>query len=183
MQTLMVFLVLGVVFSTMLLGFLLDSVLTLVTGVRLAFDLPPSWRLFGAIPIFVGLSVIGDTLRYRKPRDVLVSTSVTLLKFLRREPLGVQGARTEPFVPNGSYRWVRNPMYFGAIMLPFGLGVTLSSTPLVLWGVVLVLWFLFLIPHEEKELEALFGESYAEYKHQVPMLFPTGRRYKVNVSG
>jgi protein-S-isoprenylcysteine O-methyltransferase Ste14 len=45
--------------------------------------------------------------------------------------------------------------------------------------VVLTCWFWFSqIPFELKELEALFGESYAEYRRQVPKLFPYGKKHK-----
>ena len=174
----MALLIFTIVFTTFLLGILLDRALTAAMGVKPALHLPLLERAFGSLLIFLGCFVLGDTFRYRNPRDVLASTSVTLVKLLTRQPLTERGGRTEPFVPKGPYRWVRNPMYFAVVMFPFGLGVLLSSTTLLLWGIVLVCWFMVLIPREEKELEALFGDSYKEYRRQVPMLFPTGRRFK-----
>ena len=118
-------------------------------------------------------------MRYRRPLDVLVSTADTFTKLIKRKPLAEKTMRTEPFVPKGPYAWVRNPMYFGVVMLSFGIGVSLSSTPLLLWGLVVTCWFwLFQIPVEERELQALFGETYSEYRRQVPKLFPYGKRYR-----
>jgi protein-S-isoprenylcysteine O-methyltransferase Ste14 len=70
-------------------------------------------------------------------------------------------------------------MYFSLVMLVFGSGFAYSSVPLLLWGLVVTMWFSFFqIPFEEKELTALFGESYVDCRRQVPMLFPYGKRYK-----
>jgi protein-S-isoprenylcysteine O-methyltransferase Ste14 len=70
-------------------------------------------------------------------------------------------------------------MYSGVVMVLVGSGILLASASVLLWGLVVASYFLiFLIPREEKELDALFGESYREYKKQVPVLFPTGRRYR-----
>ena len=181
-QALTALLILTIILTTILLGILLNLALSAATGVRLVLRLPLLGRAFGALPILAGLLMLGYTFMYRKPRDVLASTSISMLKLLRRMPLAQRGGRTEPFIPRGPYRWVRNPMYFGVVMFPLGLGIAFSSVSLLLWGVVLVCWFtVVLIPHEERELEVLFGESYAEYKRQVPMLFPTGRRYRGKV--
>jgi protein-S-isoprenylcysteine O-methyltransferase Ste14 len=45
--------------------------------------------------------------------------------------------------------------------------------------VVLLIWFgLFLIPFEERELQALFGEEWTNYSEQTPMLIPFTKRRK-----
>lgn len=177
-RTMMALLIFEIVFATLLIGTLLHSLLNMAAGQQLEFDLPLAYRAVGGVLVLIGVAFLGSTLRVRKPRDILVSTSVTFLKFLRRKPLENLGARTEPFIPTGPYRWVRNPMYFAALMLPVGLGVLFSSLSFLLWGLALLAWVLILVRREEEELEALFGDSYRNYKRQVPMLFPTGRRYK-----
>jgi protein-S-isoprenylcysteine O-methyltransferase Ste14 len=59
------------------------------------------------------------------------------------------------------------------------LGLFLSSTPLLLWGLVVTCWFWFYeVPFEEKELQALLGEAYTVYRRQVPKLFPYGKKYR-----
>jgi len=177
-EVLAVLLVLSVIFATFLVGYGVWLLLASM-GYTLTFDLPMLVRLLGAVPILFGLFVAGSTTRYRKPREILDSTAVTLRKFLGREPLEQRGARTEPFRPAGPYRYVRNPMYFGVVLGLFGFCVLLSSGTILLWGMVVTLWFaVVLIPFEERELDALFGESYRAYRKQVPMLFPTGRRFR-----
>ena len=177
-EVLTLLLILSVITVTFLVGYgiwlLLDA-----AGYSLAFGLPPLVRLLGAGLILLGLIVAGSTTRYRKAREILDSTAVTLRKLLRVEPVEQRGARTEPFRPAGPYRYVRNPMYFGVVSGVFGFCVLLSSGTILLWDVVVTLWFaVVLIPFEEKELDALFGQSYRAYRKQVPMLFPTGRRFR-----
>ena len=177
-QAMTAMMILELVFILLVVGTLITTVLNVVLGRPVVVDLPLAARAAGVLLVLVGVGVVGWTLRLRKPRDMLRSTSVTFAKLLRREPLGEMGARREPFIPRGPYRWVRNPLYFGVCLFPFGLGVALSYIPFLFWGAVDVGWFYFFIPKEEKELEALFGESYLNYKRQVPMLFPTGRRFR-----
>lgn len=75
----------------------------------------------------------------------------------------------------GPYAHVRNPLYFGSLLLSLGYGL-LSG--LGWWGVALTL-SLFLVFHlaaifyEEKFLTAKFGAPYLEYKQRVPRLLPS----------
>jgi protein-S-isoprenylcysteine O-methyltransferase Ste14 len=143
------------------------------------FTLPLGVRLLGVALLVFGLATAADVTRFRRPMEIFVSTAVTFMKLVRRAPLAGKMGRTEPFVPRGPYEYVRSPMYFGVVTVPFGLGLAESSLVLLIWGVVLTAFYgLVLIPFEEKELEAMFGEPYLEYKRQVPMLFPYGRRYR-----
>ena len=171
-------LILLMVVSTLGLGYAVSGLLV-AFGARENLGLTIPGRLVGVGFIAVGASFILWTSRHRPPREMLASTSVTLSKLIRRVPIEDFGGREEPFVVTGPHRFVRNPLYFGVIAVSFGLGLAFSSLALVLWGVVVSTWFwFFLIPFEERELAALFGESYAQYKKQVPKLFPYGRRYR-----
>jgi len=50
------------------------------------------------------------------------------------------------------------------------------------WSLLLAIWFLaVLIPYEESELASLFGDEYRDYRRQMPVLFPYGRRYRRSV--
>lgn len=75
----------------------------------------------------------------------------------------------------GPYAHVRNPLYFGSLLLSLGYGL-LSG--LGLWGVALTLT-LFLVFHlaailyEEVFLTAKFGAPYLDYKQRVPRLLPS----------
>lgn len=72
---------------------------------------------------------------------------------------------TRRFVAAGPYRFVRNPMYMGAVTLLAGLALVLDS-PLVL-GLAFAAAFssnLFVIFVEEPGLGRRFGNSYAAYR-------------------
>jgi protein-S-isoprenylcysteine O-methyltransferase Ste14 len=172
-------LILLIISGTILLGYALYWGLTYFLGHQPSISLPLAVRLLGMILLVAGFTVLLDVLRYRRPLDILVSTSETFTKMITRKPLAVKTVRTEPFIPKGPYVYVRNPMYFGVVTIPFGLGLFLSSTPLLLWGLVVTCWFWFYeIPFEEKELQALFGDTYTDYRRQVPKLFPYGKKYR-----
>jgi protein-S-isoprenylcysteine O-methyltransferase Ste14 len=161
------------------IGYAICALLGLLAGHQIVFGPPIEVRLLGAVLVVAGTAVAADVFRFRPFWDVWVSTSVTYMKLIGRLPISEKTARTEPFVPRGPYVYVRSPMYFGIVALTLGFGLAVQSPATILWGLVLACyyWF-FLIPFEEKELEALFGASYEDYRRQVPKLFPYGKRYR-----
>jgi protein-S-isoprenylcysteine O-methyltransferase Ste14 len=77
------------------------------------------------------------------------------------------------FVAVGPYRWVRNPMYLGAMTVIVGAGLALRS-PAAL-GVALLFFVLahaFVLLYEEPAHERRFGESYRRYLAAVPRWLP-----------
>ncbi len=81
------------------------------------------------------------------------------------------------FVASGPYRFVRNPMYVGAIALLTGLAIVFEA-PSVL-GVALAAAIssnLFVIFVEEPGLARRFGESYAGYRRSTNRWLPRFRR-------
>ncbi len=169
--------------ATYWIGYAVYALLGALVGHQLSFGLPIEIRLLGAALLVSGLAVAADVFRFRRPWDVWVSTSATFMKLIRRRPLGEKEGRVEAFIPRGPYVYVRSPMYFGVVAAVVGLGVAVESVPLLMWGLVLTGWYwFFLIPFEERELLALFGARYADYRRQVPKLFPYGRRFRQSVS-
>ncbi|MDR3233840.1 MAG: isoprenylcysteine carboxylmethyltransferase family protein [Planctomycetaceae bacterium] len=73
----------------------------------------------------------------------------------------------------GPYRYVRNPMITSVLLM-------LSGEALLLWSGVVFAWFavfwlgnmIYFPLFEEKDLEKRFGESYQEYKYNVPRWIP-----------
>ena len=162
-----------------MIAYAIYTFLGILAGHQFIFGPPIEVRLLGVGLILVGLAVAADAFRFRNPREVWVSTSVTFMKLLGRLPISERIARTEPFVPRGPYVYVRSPMYFGVVAISIGYGIAAASPALLLWGLILACWYwFFLIPFEERELLALFGASYADYRRQVPKLFPYGRKYR-----
>ncbi|MGD2155640.1 MAG: methyltransferase [Anaerolineales bacterium] len=81
---------------------------------------------------------------------------------------------TKRIVETDVYRYTRNPMSLGYYLL--ALSITfISGSTLLAFGVLLGLipaHLFFLKFFEELELELRFGESYKQYKQEVPFLIP-----------
>ena len=80
------------------------------------------------------------------------------------------GTNVNPYEPalnlvtTGPYRYTRNPMYLGMVVMLLGVSLMFSLE----WGVILtpVLWFALdrlIIAREESYLTAKFGEPYREF--------------------
>lgn len=107
------------------------------------------WRVFAAAVVAVGVILI-----------------VVALGIFRK-----RGTRPEPWAPastivtSGLYRFTRNPMYLGMLLVYSGLALYLWSP---ISGLLLVPLFLIMnwviIPREEAYLTRRFGEPYLAYR-------------------
>lgn len=95
-----------------------------------------------------------------------------VLKFLGLEPLSAPPDSGEPpkLVVSGLYRYVRHPLYL------FGL-LILWLLPLMTWNILAfnlgaTVYILIGIQFEERKLLKEFGQAYADYQRNVPMLIP-----------
>ena len=76
------------------------------------------------------------------------------------------------FVASGPYRFVRNPMYVGAVGGLLGAGLFLGSPSIACLALaVLVLMHLVVVLYEEPGLARRFGASYLAYRQRVPRWF------------
>lgn len=77
---------------------------------------------------------------------------------------------------SGPYRYTRNPLYFGSMVMGISTAVACQS-----WGVLVIFLANFLIIYpvviraEKKRMSQLFPEKYREYSKYVPLFFPTLR--------
>jgi protein-S-isoprenylcysteine O-methyltransferase Ste14 len=77
------------------------------------------------------------------------------------------------FVPNGPYRYVRNPMYIGGLALLFGFGLALrSASVLLLAAALFLIVHLFVVLGEEPGLARRFGKSYLAYRRDTNRWIP-----------
>lgn len=84
-------------------------------------------------------------------------------------------------VVSGAYSHLRNPLYLGNILIYLGIGVmSMSLFPFL--QIVALLFFLLqyqlIIKEEEEFLTKKFGESYLQYKKNVPSLIPSISAFK-----
>ena len=76
-------------------------------------------------------------------------------------------------VQRGLYRWVRNPMYLGVLLLVFGEAVFFFSLTLLLYTVFLASAFqVFVLAYEEPALRDRFGAIYSDYCNVVNRWWP-----------
>ena len=76
-------------------------------------------------------------------------------------------------VARGLYRYVRNPMYVGVLLVIFGQALCFASLPTLWYGLAAALFFhLFVMVYEEPTLHRQFGESYERYLKTVPRWIP-----------
>jgi protein-S-isoprenylcysteine O-methyltransferase Ste14 len=114
---------------------------------------PGPWNLIGLIAIAAGLALYTWCLVFHF-RSYAASVRV--------------GFSPPHLVATGPYGLSRNPMYVSGLLTWFGWTIFYGS-PAVFVALVL-LWAVFafrVIPYEERQLEALFGDDYLAYKRSV----------------
>lgn len=79
-------------------------------------------------------------------------------------------------VINGPYRFVRNPMYIGAIVTMLGVALFYGSLSILTYAAVFFLaTHLFVILYEEPVLRQTFGEDYEKYCRRVRRWWPISK--------
>jgi protein-S-isoprenylcysteine O-methyltransferase Ste14 len=123
---------------------------------------PGVWNLAGLVLVAIGFAAVVWTLTLH----------------FREAPRGWAFEQTPRYLlTRGPYRFSRNPIYLAYAPLWLGwitfygsMGLLVSCA--LLWSVANFV----LIPHEERNLEARFGEAYREYKRAVPRWLGRVRR-------
>lgn len=76
-------------------------------------------------------------------------------------------------VIRGLYRWVRNPMYVGVLVVIAGMAVLFGSWTIAIYGcLVATMFHLFITLYEEPHLEREFGDDYVRYRERVRRWLP-----------
>lgn len=95
--------------------------------------------------------------------------------YLGREVVHDHAVHSEALRADGPYRHVRNPLYFGNIVMSLGMALFAPAIgcPIILLGIPLLCYRL--IAREEAALEREQGERYRAYMRAVPRLWPSIR--------
>jgi protein-S-isoprenylcysteine O-methyltransferase Ste14 len=110
------------------------------------------WRNFGLLLTFIGFLLgIGALIEFRRARTSL-------------DPHG----SAKQVVTSGIYRFTRNPIYLGFLLMVVGLPLNSG----VIWGIVMAPLYMIvmtrlIIEHEESYLERKFKDRYTSYKSRV----------------
>ncbi len=95
---------------------------------------------------------------------------------LRQVWFYLRGKEYQPlrFVTPGPYKYVRHPLYVGWLFA-FWATPTMTIAHLV-FAIATTAYILIAIQLEERDLITVHGESYRNYRRQVPMLIPAGSK-------
>lgn len=75
---------------------------------------------------------------------------------------------TKQLVIGGLYRYSRNPMYIGVMLILIGETLfTLSSSLAIYSSIIFICFNLFIMLHEEPRLQKDFGDQYGQYRKKV----------------
>ena len=120
--------------------------------VPLPLPVPGILRSIGLVLTFVGFLLgIGAFMEFRKARTTL-------------DPHG----SSKQVVTSGIYRFTRNPIYLGFLLMVIGLPLNSG----LYWGIVMAPLYVFImnrliIQHEEAYLKKKFGKAYTGYTSRV----------------
>ena len=86
---------------------------------------------------------------------------------------------TQKLVVRGLYRYCRNPMITGVLMMLAGEALFFNARGIAIWTCIFfVMNTMFFIFKEEPDMLSRFGEPYKEYKKHVPRWIPKLTPYK-----
>ena len=106
---------------------------------------------------------------YKLITTICIATGFTImmaawLQFKKSDVAICPTAETDLIVTNGLYRYSRNPMYLGMLLMLLGTSFFMGTIPAMLAPAVFFLMIdKIFIPYEEKDLLASFGDEYNEY--------------------
>ena len=140
-----------------------------------------------AISLFIVIIFNNHLLAFNSALSGIILTAGTLLIILgvglviytNKEFLKIGKGTLVPTAPpkklvvSGVYRYVRNPMIIGGLMIILGESLIFTSIELfILFAVIFIINHIYFVYSEEPELIKRFGEDYIEYKKNVPRWIP-----------
>ena len=113
----------------------------------------PPWNLLGLLPLGLGIAI-----------NLLADR-----KFHTRQTTVKPEELSSCLITDGVFRYSRNPMYAGMVLILFGFAILLNSwiSLLILPGFTAFIHYRF-ISHEEENLKEQFGEDWLVYQKEVP---------------
>jgi len=107
-------------------------------------------------------------------------SNIEIYKRGNGSPVPFKDTHTLNVVRSGPYKYTRNPMIFGYVLILIGLGVFINSFFMTVGFslIILILLVLAVKLWEEKNLEKRFGSQYLEYKKTVSFIIPFLKKEK-----
>jgi protein-S-isoprenylcysteine O-methyltransferase Ste14 len=139
---------------------------------------PPVWGfiylvVFGCLSALLPWRTVIDLRSI--PIGVVLVIAGLLLMFSALRLFRVEGTELNPtsetnksLVVRGPYRFTRNPMYLGLVVLTLGIAILVGSLPMFAVPVFLFATSNWVhIPFEEAKMQRQFGQAFDTYTHNV----------------
>jgi len=102
---------------------------------------------------------------------IIIRCSIDIIRRGRGTPAHLDPPKE--LVITGLYRHVRNPIYFGAVLVHVGTILWFASALMILYTVLFIFSFhILIVLFEEPVLRHTFGAAYEEYCQRVPRWVP-----------
>ena len=117
--------------------------------------------LYFTFPVLVNLSILFGIL-------ILITgislVYISLRKLSKMKTTFIPDGKPEKLVKDGPFRFSRNPIYLGMLLILVGVSISLQSFSSLMISIVFGLIINFTwIKHEEKKLEDIFDSEWEEY--------------------
>jgi protein-S-isoprenylcysteine O-methyltransferase Ste14 len=117
-------------------------------------------KIIGAAITFLGLLIMGICVKKYFMRLTGLRSIIT------------EDKNTSELIITGIHKYVRHPLYLGTFIFIWGLLLLIPLLSLLISNTVITIYTLIGIKFEEEKLIEEFGQSYIEYKNEVPKLLP-----------
>jgi protein-S-isoprenylcysteine O-methyltransferase Ste14 len=150
----------------LLIGVRLAGLLT--AGSIVAYLAKPAWFTWASCPVpltvrWVGVAGLASSILWLIWMFHTLGRNLTDTVVTRRDAF---------FVNHGPYRWVRNPMYTGVLLLGITLGLALATWLLPFAASLTFALLALRTRREEQYLIERFGDQYRNYMQHVGRFFP-----------
>jgi protein-S-isoprenylcysteine O-methyltransferase Ste14 len=137
---------------------------------------PPIWGMTMLLLAYGADHLLASSVVFRSaPLSVLMGASGLLLSGWGERTFAAAGTEVLPASPankklvtHGPFRYTRNPMYLGLVLMAFGFAFYFGTIPF--YAVPLLLFLLCnfsFIPFEEGKMQRQFGDQYTNYLRRV----------------
>jgi protein-S-isoprenylcysteine O-methyltransferase Ste14 len=140
----------------------------------------------GAARLIATFAFVMILVAFARPRPVEVAVGFVIAALGEAIRFWAAGhlLKTKELITSGPYRYTRNPLYLGRLLILTGLCVMCRLPYLANWMLLAVGYAVFLfyyMPRKERvepaRLRAVHGEAYDRYFKAVPALLPTFKPY------
>lgn len=109
-------------------------------------------------------------------RSIVIGAAISLAGLAIRAWAAGHLKKEKELATSGPYRFSRNPLYLGNLILGISLAVGANSWPVtIIFAVYFLVFYPVIILTERERMKKLFPEKYKEYITHVPLLFPFRR--------